>query len=46
MPQVTFLPVQKSIEVGPDKTVLEAALEAGVDLDHACGGACALMSRP
>ncbi len=48
---VTFLPMQKKVEVYSEKistendglpgSILNAALEAGIDLDHSCGGVCA-----
>ena len=41
MPTVTFLPVGKTVSVDPGTTILEAALENGVDLEHNCGGVCA-----
>ncbi len=41
MPRITFLPSQKSFEVPLGTSVLDAALKAGVELDHACGGVCA-----
>ena len=39
--KVTFLPLNKTVPAKPGWTVLDAALEGGVDLDHACGGVCA-----
>lgn len=39
--KVTFLPLQKTVEVPEGWTVLEAASNRGVELDHACGGVCA-----
>lgn len=41
MPKVTFLPFGKTIQVTPGRSLLEAAVEACVDLEHACGGVCA-----
>lgn len=38
MPTVTFLPAGQSIEIPADTSILDAAIEAGVDLDHVCGG--------
>ena len=48
---VTFLPMQKQVEVftkkiGPEShglpgSILNAALDAGIDMDHSCGGVCA-----
>jgi len=39
--QVTFLPVGRTVEVEPGTTILEAALENGIELEHNCGGFCA-----
>ena len=39
--KVTFLPLNISIEVDVGMSILEAALENGVNLDHNCGGVCA-----
>lgn len=41
MPKVTFLPMGKTVEVDPGTTILEAALENDIDLEHNCGGVCA-----
>jgi len=41
MPKIKFLPLGKEFEVEKGKTVLEAAIENGVHLEHACGGNCA-----
>ena len=41
MPRVTFLPVERSADVEPGTSVLEAADLAGVDLPSNCGGVCA-----
>ncbi len=41
MPRITFLPLGKSLEVPDGTSVLDAAMQAGVELDHACGGVCA-----
>lgn len=41
MPKVTFLPAQRSADVGPGTTILDAAEAAGVDLPSNCGGVCA-----
>jgi len=41
MPKITFLPLKKTVEVDPGTTVLEAALENDIDLEHNCGGVCA-----
>ena len=49
--KVTFLPMNVTVEVDPDDlpynddvrpgSLLDIALHAGIDLDHACGGFCA-----
>ncbi|MHC4064449.1 MAG: 2Fe-2S iron-sulfur cluster-binding protein [Planctomycetota bacterium] len=49
--KVTFLPMKVQVEVDPDKlpyghdglpgSLLDIALGAGIDVDHACGGVCA-----
>jgi len=41
MPKVTFMPSGVEVEVNPGTTILDAALEANLDLDHNCGGNCA-----
>ncbi|MBJ93142.1 MAG: 2Fe-2S ferredoxin [Rickettsiales bacterium] len=38
MPKVTFQPSGKVVEVETDTSVLEAALENDIHLEHACGG--------
>jgi 2Fe-2S ferredoxin len=39
--KITFLPKNDVVEAKPGDTVLDAALRANIDLDHACGGVCA-----
>jgi len=49
--KITFLPMNKTVEVDPKDlpygdhglpgSILDIAVEHGVDLDHACGGVCA-----
>lgn len=49
--KITFLPMNKTIEVDPDRfpydhnglpgSLLDIALGNGIELDHACGGVCA-----
>jgi len=49
--RVTFLPVNRTVEFdldhlpyaehGKEGSLLDVALNFGIDLDHACGGACA-----
>jgi len=49
--KIIFLPMQKRVEVlsenistesdGLPGSILNAALDAGIDLDHSCGGVCA-----
>ncbi|MFA5004667.1 MAG: ASKHA domain-containing protein [Candidatus Omnitrophota bacterium] len=36
--KVTFLPEKKTVEVEKDKTILSAALSAGIYINSACGG--------
>lgn len=49
--QITFLPAGKTVEFecgklpykdhGKEQSILDIALNYGIDLDHACGGNCA-----
>ena len=39
--KITFLPFNKTVEVREGDTILDAALDNDVDLQHNCGGACA-----
>ena len=39
--RVTFLPDGRTVTAAPGDTVLDAALRAGIELEHACGGCCA-----
>ena len=49
--KITYLPEGKTVEVDPESpltsctglpgSLLDIALAAGVDIDHACGGVCA-----
>ena len=39
--KVTFLPLGKTVEVPEGWSVLDAALNRDIDLEHACGGVCA-----
>lgn len=39
--KVTFLPLGRTVEVREGFSVLDAALNNGIELDHACGGVCA-----
>jgi len=49
--KITFLPLNKTIEVDPEKlpyddhgqagSILEIALGHGINIDHSCGGVCA-----
>jgi 2Fe-2S ferredoxin len=41
MPRVTFLPAQTAVEVPSGTTVLDAALDHDIPLNHNCGGNCA-----
>jgi len=38
MPKVTFLPSGREIEVEKGITLLQAALDHGIDIAHSCGG--------
>jgi 2Fe-2S ferredoxin len=48
---ITFLPMNVTVEVDPDKipyghtglpgSILDIALAHGIEIDHACGGVCA-----
>ncbi len=49
--KITYLPMDVTVEVDPDKfpyehnglpgSLLDIALGSGIDIDHACGGVCA-----
>ena len=49
--RITFLPENKTVEIDPRNfktthhgepgSILDIALSAGIDIDHACGGVCA-----
>ena len=49
--ELTFLPMQIKVVVSPDSiksdfdglpgSILNVAIEAGIDIDHSCGGVCA-----
>ncbi len=39
--KVTILPLNKTIDAHDGDSVLDAALRAHVELEHACGGVCA-----
>lgn len=41
MPKVTFLPVNMVCDVQPGESILDAAINHGVPIQHACGGFCA-----
>lgn len=41
MHKVTFLPQNVTVEIEEGKSILDAAEDNGVALDHACGGNCA-----
>lgn len=41
MPKVTFLPMNKTVEIRVGDSILDAAIENDVPLNHACGGFCA-----
>lgn len=38
--KVTFLPMGRTVEAKKGHSVLDTALNHGIDLDHACGGVC------
>jgi 2Fe-2S ferredoxin len=39
--KVTFLPFNKTVEARAGMSILDIALENGIDLEHNCGGNCA-----
>lgn len=49
--RIRFLPMDQTVEVEPDSlgqprdglrgSILQVALENGIEMDHACGGVCA-----
>jgi 2Fe-2S ferredoxin len=49
--KITFLPMNQTVEVNPADlpygdhglggSILDIAMHAGIDIDHACGGVCA-----
>jgi len=39
--KVTFLPFNKTVEARAGMSILDVALENGIDLEHNCGGNCA-----
>jgi 2Fe-2S ferredoxin len=39
--KVTFLPLNKTVEARTGMSLLDIALENGVELEHNCGGNCA-----
>jgi len=41
MPKVTFLPLNKTVEVEAGLNLLEISEEFHIGLEHACGGVCA-----
>lgn len=41
MPKVTFLPLNKTVEVEAGENLLEISEEFEIGLEHACGGVCA-----
>ena len=41
MPLVTFLPQNLTYEARTGETLLDVALDNGIDLEHDCGGNCA-----
>lgn len=41
MAKIEFIDEGRTVEIGAGQSILEAALDNGVGLDHACGGVCA-----
>ena len=41
MPKVTFMPMNKTVEVEEGQTLLEISEDHDIGLEHACGGVCA-----
>ena len=41
MPKITFQPLNVTVEIKPDQSILDAALDHGIPMQHACGGFCA-----
>ncbi|RME30713.1 MAG: 2Fe-2S ferredoxin [Candidatus Zixiibacteriota bacterium] len=41
MPKIRFLPQDVEVEVPAGKTILDAALDNNIRIDHNCGGNCA-----
>jgi 2Fe-2S ferredoxin len=41
MPKIRFLPFDIEVEVPEGKTILDAALDNNIKIDHNCGGNCA-----
>jgi len=40
MPQVTFMPMNKTVEAKDDDTILDVAINEDIPIQHACGGFC------
>lgn len=41
MPKITFLPNETEVQVEPGVSILDAALDHDIPLNHSCGGNCA-----
>jgi 2Fe-2S ferredoxin len=41
MPKIRFLPLDVEVEVAEGTTILDAALDNDIKIDHNCGGNCA-----
>lgn len=41
MPKVTWINLNKTIEVNKGTSILDAALDNNIELEHSCGGCCA-----
>ena len=44
MPQLTFLPQNLTVDANAGDTILDAALDNGIELPHECGGNCACVT--
>lgn len=41
MPKILFLPLNQEVEIPEGTTILDAALDNNIKIDHNCGGNCA-----
>ena len=44
MPQLTILPQNMTVNAKAGDTILDAALDNGIELSHECGGNCACVT--